>query len=248
MVCDITTIVLDTKPEIEDEEGADELHDEMQAADAASRAHQYDKTVVHLNAALELAQAGVGASHLFTVAVLISLARAHRSMGQLDQVQSVLDSARENALGVLDKNKIPGREIMIYGEISRILNMAALNYMTLGSKDNFREAEGMLQQAVDMTQLINGDGHSAMLNYLNHCDICVENLDRLYKLQSKNPLTEPLSRLAVELREDAQKVYPKHPTVAELSDQLRVFYTKQQKVISLKNLLPCVVSFWCHKS
>ena len=237
MVCDITTIQLDTAPTLDDDEGDDELHDELQAADAAFRARQFDKAVEHLTTALEVAQGGVGAAHLYTVAILVSLARAHRALGNLDEVQSMLDSARESALGVLDRNKIPARQVLIYSEISRVLNMAALNYMTKGQASDYREAEGLLQQAVDMTQLINGDGHAAILNYLNHCDICVENVERLYTLQSKKIETEPLARLARELREDARKLHEKHPTVDDLCDQLRTFYTKQQKLEVLGPIL-----------
>ena len=94
MVCDITTIQLDTAPTLDDDEGDDELHDELQAADAAFRARQFDKAVEHLTTALEVAQGGVGAAHLYTVAILVSLARAHRALGNLDEVQSMLDSAR----------------------------------------------------------------------------------------------------------------------------------------------------------
>lgn len=42
---------------------------------------------------------------------------------------------------------MPGQEVKIYAEISRILNMTALNYMTQGTKDDLREAEELLQQA-----------------------------------------------------------------------------------------------------
>lgn len=105
MPVDVTQLVVDTKPSLEDELGSDELQEELVAADAAGAKGNWEEALTHWEAALELAESSLGI-HSITVTVLLGVARTQRRLGRLDQVKETLDSAREQALGVLDKNKV----------------------------------------------------------------------------------------------------------------------------------------------
>lgn len=96
-----------------------------------------------------------------------------------------------------------------------------------------------------MTALVVGDGHVDMLNHISHCDICVLNLHRLFSLQvtvshcgfgdfvlqhAKQAETEPVFKLAVTYREEAQAKYPQFPNFDDMSSTLIEFYNKQNQV------------------
>ena len=152
-------------------------------------------------------------------------------------------TARDIVSEMLDGKELPQTtQAMLYGELSRIMNLQGRNMVMNG--EGRVEIEEVLNQALNLSELMEGTIHSDILIYQVHIEVCLENCRYFFTSINKQVITEPLYRLAVDYKGASLNSIPHTRAPRDCELLLKQYNMNEQLGIWADPLSPSVRGGW----